>query len=78
MLISLCKVETQPPQTQRSSREDLLFIILFLNKDFTQILTVLACYQLVNVDESDLENPEMYFWAANLFLRGNGSPYIIE
>ena len=42
----------------------------FLNKDFIHILTVLACYQLVNVDESDLENPEMYFWAANLFLDG--------
>ena len=34
------------------------------------ILTVLACYQLVKVDESDLENPEMYVWAANLFLEG--------
>ena len=34
------------------------------------MLTVLACYQLVNVDESDLENPEMYVWAANLFLEG--------
>ena len=49
----------------------------------THILTVLACYQLVNVDESDLENPEMYVWAANLFLEGmaglwSGSPYIIE
>ena len=63
----VCKVGTQPPQTQRANREDLLF---FLNKDFIHILTVLACYQLVNVDESDLENPEMYFWAANLFLDG--------
>ena len=72
-------METQPPQTQRASREDLLGIYLyFFEQRFYPNLTVLACYQLVNVDESDLENPEMYFWAANLFLRGNGSPYIIE
>ena len=44
----------------------------FFEQRFCLDLTVLACYQLVNVDESDLENPEMYFWAANLFLRGNG------
>ena len=70
MLISLCKVKGQAKKTS--------YLSFFFEQRFYPNFTVLACYQLVNVDESDLENPEMYFWAANLFLRGNGSPYIIE